>query len=102
MGQGKGSAQSTKYNQYSYGNQQVQYQSPQGRPMQRGQQNQAQTNWSVGKKVPQQYRHTQYHVNYQQHNLPKPAKNQRWIEVDGQYVLMNILTNAIVQILLAH
>lgn len=56
-------------------------------------------NWKVGGKVPPAYYSNNYKVGYHQHKLPKPGKNQRWIRVNGDYVLENILTHAIIRIL---
>lgn len=94
--------------QQNQGNaQQPRQQQNQGMAQQpRQQQNKMSNNqhsWKVGNTLPKNYRGQSYRVNnYQQHDLPKPAKNQRWVYVDGQYILVNILTNAIVQILLGH
>ncbi len=56
--------------------------------------------WQVGHQLPQQYRDQGHRVDYQQHHLPKPGKNQRWVQIDGEYILINVLTNTIVQVLL--
>lgn len=105
--QNQGNAQPSRQ-QYNQGHaQQPRQQQNQGMAQQpRQQQNKMsnnQHNWQVGNTLPKSYRDQSYRVNnYQQHDLPKPAKNQRWVYVDGQYILVNILTNAIVQILLGH
>lgn len=49
-----------------------------GMQQSRQQNNQASHNWKVGNTLPKNYREQSYRVNnYQQHDLPKPAKNQR-------------------------
>ncbi|GAA5013025.1 hypothetical protein GCM10023206_22250 [Acinetobacter puyangensis] len=55
--------------------------------------------WKVGGKVPTTYRSNNYKVGHDAHNLPKPGKNQRWIKVNGDYVLENIVTHAIIKII---
>lgn len=56
--------------------------------------------WKVGHQLPSQYRGHAYRVtNYQAYHLNKPGKNQHWVRVNGDYVLVNILSQSILQII---
>ena len=56
--------------------------------------------WKVGHQLPSQYRGNAYRVtNYQAYHLNKPGKNQHWVRVNGDYVLVNILSQSILQII---
>ncbi|MGB5885735.1 MAG: RcnB family protein [Acinetobacter venetianus] len=56
--------------------------------------------WKVGQKVPSAYRGQGYKINYTQYkHLHKPAKNQQWIKVNGDYILINVLNHSIIKIL---
>ena len=56
--------------------------------------------WRVGQKLPSKYQGNGYHVNYKQsHKLSKPSKNQQWVHVNGDYILTNLITHAIVKII---
>lgn len=57
--------------------------------------------WRVGQSMDKQYRQSRYAVDYRSHkNLSKPGKNQKWYKVDGEYVLVNELTSAILRVVL--
>lgn len=46
--------------------------------------------WKAGHRIPAQYQAKNYQVNYKQSaKLNKPGKNQQWIKVNGDYVLIN-------------
>lgn len=56
--------------------------------------------WKVGQKVPSQYHNSSYKVDYSKYKkLHKPARNQQWIKVNGDYVLTNVISHAIVKII---
>lgn len=56
--------------------------------------------WRVGTKVPKQYQAKQYKVDYKaDRHLSKPAKNQHWIKVNGDYVLTNSSSFNIVKVI---
>ncbi|MFC3903760.1 regulator RcnB of Ni and Co efflux [Acinetobacter marinus] len=56
------------------------------------------SDYKRGQKLPKQYRDN--HVDYKKHKLPKPGKNQRWVKVDGDYVLISVVTGVIASIIL--
>ena len=56
--------------------------------------------WKVGHSMPASYRAKAYRVqDYRTHHLKRPAKNQHWYQVNGDYVLINAVSNSIVQII---
>ena len=57
--------------------------------------------WRRGEVLDRAYRGQGYWVNdYRQYpRLYAPAKNQRWVRVDNDYILVNTLSNVIVSIL---
>ena len=57
--------------------------------------------WRRGQVLDRAYRRQGYWVNdYRQYpRLYAPAKNQRWVRVDNDYILVNTLSNVIVSIL---
>ena len=57
--------------------------------------------WRRGEVLDRSYRGRGYWVNdYRQYpRLYAPAKNQRWVRVDNDYILVNTLSNVIVSIL---
>lgn len=55
--------------------------------------------WKAGEVLPQDYRGSRYQfLNYQQAKLGKPAKNQQWLRVNNEYVLVNVLNHQIVKV----
>lgn len=61
---------------------------------------QPQQNWKAGNKYPTQYRGAGYKVDYKHDKkLSKPGKNQQWYKADGQYILVNTATYAIIKVL---
>ena len=57
-----------------------------------------QSQYKSGQRLPKQYRDD--FVDYKKHKLPKPPKNQRWVKVDGDYVLISMATGVIAKIIL--
>lgn len=56
--------------------------------------------WRAGQKVPNQYHGTSYKVDHTQYKkLSKPGKNQQWIKVNGDYVLINLISHSIIKII---
>ena len=55
--------------------------------------------WRAGQIIPPQYRNA-HTIDYKKYSkLTKPGKNQHWIKVNGDYVLMNIVNHKIVKII---
>ena len=56
--------------------------------------------WKAGQALPSHYYGKGYTVDHKRYkNLSKPGKNQRWIRVNGDYVLINTLNHSIVKIM---
>jgi Ni/Co efflux regulator RcnB len=55
--------------------------------------------WKVGHKLPDNYLSKGYRVNYQTYHLGRPAKNQHWYRVNGDYVLVNVISHRILQVM---
>ena len=56
--------------------------------------------WRRGQVLDRSYRGQGHWVDYRQYpRLHAPAKNQRWVRVDNDYILVNTLSNVIVSIL---
>ena len=56
--------------------------------------------WHAGQKVPSQYRGNSYKVDHSKYKkLTKPGKNQQWIKVNGDYILINAMTHSIIKII---
>jgi Ni/Co efflux regulator RcnB len=56
--------------------------------------------WRAGQKVPSQYRGNSYKVDHSKYKkLSKPAKNQQWIKVNGDYVLTNVISHSIIKVI---
>ena len=56
--------------------------------------------WKVGQKVPSQYHGKSYKVDHTKYKkLSKPGKNQQWIKVNGDYVLINVISHNIIKII---
>lgn len=54
--------------------------------------------WQQGYVMPQHYRGDRYKVDYEQHQLPKPSRQQQWYKINNDYVLINSEDNSIVKI----
>ena len=57
-----------------------------------------QSQYKSGQRLPKQY-HDDF-ADYKKHKLPKPPKNQRWLKVDGDYILILVATGVIASIIL--
>ena len=56
--------------------------------------------WRVGPKVPGQYYAQSYKVDHKKFKkLSKPGRNQQWIKVNGDYVLINVMSHSIIKII---
>lgn len=55
--------------------------------------------WKAGAVLPRDYRGNRYQfLNYQQARLGKPAKNQQWLRINRDYVLVNVLNHQIIKV----
>lgn len=62
-----------------------------------------QDKWQQGEKLPRNYRGSHYRVNnWKAHDLPSPPRGQRWVNVNGDYILVAIATGVITNILMNH
>ncbi|MCO8068220.1 RcnB family protein [Acinetobacter schindleri] len=58
--------------------------------------------WRVGQKVPSQYQSKIYKVDHSKYKrLNKPGRNQQWIKVNGDYILMNVVNDKVIKIIAA-
>lgn len=56
--------------------------------------------WKRGGYLPRDYRGQGYYVhNWKAAHLKEPARGQRWVSVNGDYILVSIATNVILDIL---
>ena len=56
--------------------------------------------WQQGHKVPAQYHGNSFKVEASKYKkLSKPIKNQQWIKVNGDYVLMNTTTYKVIKVI---
>ena len=56
--------------------------------------------WQQGHKVPTQYHGNSFKVDASKYKkLSKPTKNQQWIKVNGDYVLMNTATYKVIKVI---
>ncbi|WP_130804938.1 RcnB family protein [Acinetobacter ihumii] len=65
----------------------------------RGVQRLKQHRWQTGYVMPQHYRGNGYKVEYRDHHLPKPDRNQQWYKINNDYILVNSDTNDIIRIM---
>lgn len=54
--------------------------------------------WQTGYVMPQHYRGNGYKVDYKNHDLPKPSRNQQWYKINNDYILVDTDNNNIVRI----
>lgn len=65
--------------------------------------NHSHQDWKRGQRVPDQYKNSRYYVNdWKSRSLPTPPRGHRWINVNGDYILVAITTGIISSILLNH
>lgn len=56
--------------------------------------------WKRGGYLPRDYRGQGYYVNnWKEAHLREPARGERWVSVNGDYILVSIATNVILDIL---
>ncbi len=56
--------------------------------------------WKVGHQFPASYRAKTYRVyDYGSYHLSRPARNQHWYRINGDYVLVNVISHSILQII---
>lgn len=56
--------------------------------------------WKVGNRLPEEYRYSEFFVDYRQHHkLNAPTRFQQWVKVNDHYLLINIMTNTILQVI---
>lgn len=53
--------------------------------------------WKRGGKLPSSRHHAEF-KDYRKHGLQAPGKGQRWVRVDGQYLLIAVATGAILSV----
>lgn len=69
----------------------------------RGRYDRDDSRFSKGDRLPSQYRNNRYYVDdWRDHHLSKPPRGHRWVEVDGEYILISVVTGVIASILLGH
>ncbi|OTG65197.1 RcnB family protein [Acinetobacter silvestris] len=57
--------------------------------------------WRRGQTIPSQYRRSDYYIDdWQRYDLPAPPHGHRWLNVNGDYVLVAVATGVIASILL--
>ncbi|WP_407304921.1 RcnB family protein [Acinetobacter sp.] len=54
--------------------------------------------WQTGYVMPQHYRGNGYKVDYKNHDLPKPSRNQQWYKINNDYILVDTDSNNILRI----
>jgi Ni/Co efflux regulator RcnB len=72
------------------------------RPTSQGQQKKVEqqirkNKWKKGGKLPSPGQRAEF-KDYGKHGLRSPGKGQRWVSVDGQYLLITIATGAILSV----
>ncbi len=50
--------------------------------------------WKQGQRVPN-WQKRQHVRDYQRHGLKRPGRNQQWVRVDNDYLLLNLATGVI-------
>lgn len=54
-----------------------------------------------GDRLEDRYRNSRYYVNdWEKRHLSKPPRDHRWVDVDGEYLLISIVTGVIASVLL--
>lgn len=56
--------------------------------------------WRSGQILPRQFQSSRYVVNYKNdRRLPRPNRNQQWLKINGDYVLINQFNQRILHIM---
>ncbi len=56
--------------------------------------------WRAGQALPSRYYGQGYRIDHKRYkHLSKPGKNQRWIRVNGDYILINTINHTILKII---
>ncbi len=59
--------------------------------------------WHSGQYLPVVYRQRNYYVNdWRSYQLYEPPRGYRWVNVNGDYILVSVVSNVIAHILLGH
>ncbi|KAA8735700.1 RcnB family protein [Acinetobacter qingfengensis] len=59
--------------------------------------------WHRGDRLPPHFREKRYRVdNWRAHHLPRPPHGHRWVNVNGDYILVAVASGIITSILLHH
>ena len=54
-----------------------------------------------GDRLEDRYRNSRYYVNdWEKRHLSKPPRDHRWVDVDGEYLLISVVTGVIASVLL--
>ncbi|KAA8731415.1 hypothetical protein F4V57_12560 [Acinetobacter qingfengensis] len=57
--------------------------------------------WKRGDRVPGEFRSKEHYVNdWRDRDLPQPPRGHRWLEVNGDYILVAVATGIITSILM--
>lgn len=56
--------------------------------------------WKAGQALPSRYYGKGYTIDHKRYkHLSKPGKNQRWIRVNGDYILINTINHSILKVI---
>ena len=56
--------------------------------------------WRTGQELPRQFSSSRYEVNHNElRRLPKVGRNQQWLKINGDYVLVNERNDRILRII---
>ena len=56
--------------------------------------------WHEGDYIPRGYMDDRYYVDWHERRLPPPPRGHRWMQIDGDFVLVAVASSVITQILL--
>ncbi|MHA3057332.1 RcnB family protein [Acinetobacter sp. ANC 4641] len=56
--------------------------------------------WHEGQYIPRDYMDGRYYVDWHERRLPPPPYGHRWMQIDGNFVLVAVASSVITQILL--
>lgn len=94
MAQAQSRHDAPRQNQHQYQQTKPGYQAPNSRRVQVQQPAPRRQHWKQGQRVPD-WRKRQAVRDYQRHGLKRPGKNQQWVKVDNDYLLINFATGVI-------